>query len=287
MSLDYLLINAILFGALYASIAYGLSIIYGVMKVVNLAHGGTLMLGAYAAYTLFAWQHIDPILSLLIVLPVFFVLGVLIQKFLVEKIMDAPQIASLLLLFGVWLLMKNLAYLVWSGDEVGYNLSYSLKTVKIFVPVSIPRIIIFSVSIITTVLLLLFLKKSYLGKAMRALSQNRDACSLVGIPVERVAEITFGLGTALAALGGTLASMIYSFSPEFGSNFLLKSFCIIVLGGMESTLGVIVGALLLSLIESFSILIIPIDLQEMISFVLLVLILVIKPTGIFGRRATI
>ena len=287
MSIEYLLINAILFGALYASIAYGLSIIYGVMKVVNLAHGGTLMLGAYVAYTLFSWKHIDPILSILIALPLFFVLGMLIQKYLVDKIMDAPQIASLLLLFGVWLLMKNVAYLIWSGDEVGYNLGYALKTVKIFVPVSIPRLIIFIVSIVTTVLLLMFLKRTYLGKAMRALSQNRDACSLVGIPVRRVAQITFGLGTALAALGGILASMIYSFSPEFGGNFLLKSFCIIVLGGMESTLGVIVGSIVLSLIESFSILVIPIDLQEMISFVLLVLILVIKPTGIFGKRAAI
>jgi len=201
MSIDYLLINAILFGALYASIAYGLSIIYGVMKVVNLAHGGTLMLSAYVAYTLFTYFHIDPILSLLVALPVFFILGMLIQRYLVDKIMDAPQIASLLLLFGVWLLMKNVAYLIWSGDEVGYNLSYALKTVKILVPVSIPRIIIFVISIITTVLLLMFLKKTYLGKAMRALSRTTTPAAWWGFPSAGWRKLLLVLGRPWPPLG--------------------------------------------------------------------------------------
>lgn len=277
-----LLISAILLAGLYATMSYGLALIYGVMKIINLAHAGTMMLGAYTAFVLITNLKVNPFLAPLIVVPLFFVLGMLLQRIVVRRVMTAPPISSLLLLFGVWLIMQNVAYLIWSGDTRTIFTPYTLLTIKAgLIPISVNRLVVFAVGVVSLVLLHQFLTRTYIGKAIRATSQDADAARLVGINTDRIMMIAFGLGVALASLAGSLMSLIFAFDPDFGRSHLLKSFCICVLGGLQSFVGVALGALILALTENFSVVLgVKTALQDFISFVLLVVVLVVMPGGL-------
>lgn len=280
-----IVMNGIFLGALYATMSYGLGLIYGVMRIVNLAHAGLLTLSAYLTFWLFTAFKLDPLLSLFFIFPLFFLLGMAIQLGLVKRIAHGPPIASLLLLFGVWLVVKNVVYLVWEGNDRSVLTSYTFKTLKVVIPLSYPRFLVFLAAILASVLLYLLLHRTSLGRAIRALSQDREAASLVGINTEWVSALAFGLGSALAALAGSLMVLIYSINPEFGGSFLLKSFCVIVLGGMESIIGIFLGGMVLGLAEAMSVLFLRASFQELISFILLVVILVVRPTGLLGVRS--
>ena len=277
-----LLISAILLAGLYATMSYGLALIYGVMKIINLAHAGTMMLGAYTAFVLITTLKVNPFLAPLIVVPLFFVLGMFLQRIVVRRVMTAPPISSLLLLFGVWLIMQNVAYLIWSGDTRTIFTPYTLLTIKAGpIPISVNRLVVFAVGVVSLVLLHQFLTRTYIGKAIRATSQDADAARLVGINTDRIMMIAFGLGVALASLAGSLMSLIFAFDPDFGRSHLLKSFCICVLGGLQSFVGVALGALILALTENFSVVLgVKTALQDFISFVLLVVVLVVMPGGL-------
>ncbi len=277
-----LLISAILLAGLYATMSYGLALIYGVMKIINLAHAGTMMLGAYTAMVLISGLKINPFLAPLIVAPIFFFIGMGLQRSLVRRVMTSPPISSLLLLFGVWLIMQNIAYLIWKGDTRTIFTPYTLMTLKLgTIPISLNRLVVFVVGIVALVVLNQFLTRTFIGKAIRATAQDADAARLVGINTERTVMIAFGLGIALAALAGALMSLIFAFDPDFGRSHLLKSFCIIVLGGMQSYVGVALGALILALTESLSVLVgVKAALQDFISFALLVIVLVVMPGGL-------
>ncbi len=278
-----LLIGAILLAGLYATMSYGLALIYGVMKVINLAHAGTIMFGAYTAFTLQKSFGVDPLLSPLLVVPTFFVFGMVVQRVLVRRLMKAPPIATLLLLFGVWLVLQNTAYIIWTGDTRAILTSYTYSKLWVFgAPIGVSWLVVFAVGIFSLVLLHQLLTRTYIGKAIRAAAQEQEACQLVGINVDRVMAVAFGLGYALSGLAGALMSVLYSFAPDFGGEFLLKSFCITVLGGVESMVGVGLGSLVLALAESFGGRVLPATLQNMISFVLLVVVLVATPGGLIG-----
>ena len=163
-----LVISGVLLGTFYMVMAYGLALIYGVMNVINLAHAGTIMLGAYTTFQLTRWFDMDPVVSLVVVIPFFFFIGVFLQKSLVQRVLGLPMVNSLLLLFGVWLIMKFVGYAVWTGDNQSITTSYTLKTFSLgaFL-VSYPRIIIFIVSIVVTVALQYFLNRTYVGRAIR------------------------------------------------------------------------------------------------------------------------
>ena len=278
-----LLIGAILLAGLYATMSYGLALIYGVMKIINLAHAGVIMLGAYTAYTLHTSFGIDPLLSPLVVVPLFLVFGMVVQRVLVRRLMKAPPIATLLLLFGVWLVLQNTAYLIWTGDTRSILTPYTYTKFWVLgAPIGVSWLVVFAVGIFSLVVLHQLLTRTYMGKAIRAAAQEQEACQLVGINVERVMMVAFGIGYAFAGLAGALMSVLYSFAPDFGGDFLLKSFCITVLGGVESIIGVALGALVLALAESFGGRVLPATLQNMISFVLLVVVLVATPGGLMG-----
>jgi branched-chain amino acid transport system permease protein len=282
-----LAVSAVLLAGFYASMAYGLGLIYGVLRVVNLAHGGMIMASAYLSWVLFTRFHIDPYLSIPIVMVVFFFVGVAMYKGLVRFLPRGPAggVQSLLLLFGVWLVIRNLAYLLFTGDDQAVRTSYSTASVAIFGnSYSLNRVVVFVISVVAVALLQLWLSRTYTGKAVRGVTENPDSSTLVGIDVEKVYALTFGVGTALAGLAGVLASTLFAFNPSFGAGELLKSFVIIVLGGLGSVIGIAVGALVLAFAEVFAIYVVPSYLTAAVGFVLLVVVLVVRPGGLFGSK---
>jgi branched-chain amino acid transport system permease protein len=282
-----LALSAVLLAGLYATMAYGLGLIYGVLRVVNIAHGGVIMAGAYLGWILYWGLGIDPYLSIPLVVGATFVLGMAMYRILVRHLPRgaAGGPSSLLLLFGVWLVLRNVAYLLFTGNDQAIRTSYSTRAVSILGSfVEVNRLAVLVIAVATPVLLEAVLRRTYLGKAIRAVAQNADSCTLVGIDVERIYTVTFGIGTALAGLAGLLSATIFSFNPGFGAGELLKSFVVVVLGGLGSLLGTGVAALVLAVVEVFAILVLPSYLTVAVGFVMLVVVLVLRPAGLFGHR---
>lgn len=284
-------LNSLLAAGLYATMAYGLAVIYGVMRIINLAHAGVMMLGAYVTFALFTRFALDPFLALVIVAPLFFYFGVVLYRVFGRRMAvagAAPSIESLLLLFGVWLVLQNTAYVIWTGDTQSILTRYTMKSIVIAgVRVGLPSVFVFLASVASLVFLNVLLTRTYLGKAIRAVTQNRDAALLVGVNADRISARAFGLGTAFAAIAGAMLSSLMAFTPDFGRSFLLKAFCIIVLGGMESVTGVAAGALVLALLENglAAYTSIPTSFQDAVSFALLFVALVALPRGLPGLFA--
>jgi len=274
-------IAAVLTAGLYAIMSYGLAIIYGVMRVINLSHAGFLMLGAFMTLVYFQRWHLDPVLAGFVNLPVFFVAGVLVYRVLVRRVTTSLPIASLLLLFGLWLVIQNLAVAVWGGEDQSIITPYTYKALTAFgfrIPVT--RLIVFGVALAVLSVLHFVLGHTYMGKALRATVQDPTAGLLVGIDTERVSAVAFGLGTAFAGFAGSLLTLLFSFNPDFGGAFQLKSFTIIVLGGLENFAGVPVGAAVLAFAESYAVLFMRASLQNVIAYALLVAALIVMPGGI-------
>ena len=280
-----LLIAALMLAGVYAAMSVGMTIIYGVMKIVNLAHAGFLMLGAYFVYELYYRAGLDPLIGVMLAFPVFFFIGIGVHWLLVRRIppSDQPTLTSLLLLFGLWLVLQNVGYQIWHNDDRAILTPRTFSTLQIG-PIMLPtvRLVVFGAAVASLVALEFVLHKTWHGRAVRALMQNREAGQLVGIDTERTARWAFGVGIAFAGAAGGLLAMLYSFSPSFGAPFLLRAFVVIVLGGLESFSGVAIGALILALAETFSILVIPAGYQPAISFSLLVLALIVLPQGVAG-----
>jgi branched-chain amino acid transport system permease protein len=282
-----LAISAVLLAGFYAAMAYGLGLIYGVLRIVNLAHGGLIMASAYVTWQLFDRFGIDPYLAIPIVLVLFFVVGLGLYLGLVRFLPRGPAgaVQSLLLLFGVWLILRNIAYLLFTGNDQVIHTSYSTSSVHLLGGnFSVTRILVFVIAVVALIALHLLLNRTYPGRAIRAVAQNPDSATLVGVNVERVYALTFGLGTALAGLAGVLASTLFAFTPSFGASELLKSFVIIVLGGLGSIVGIALGACVLAFAEVFSIYVVPPYLTSAVGFVLLVVVLVFRPGGLFGQK---
>lgn len=284
-----LAIASLLTGGLYATMSYGLALVYGVMKIINLAHAATMMLAMFVVLTLNHAVGLDPVLGSIVVLPIFLFLGMGLYRVAVSRVASVP-IASLLLLFGVWLVAQNVAYLIWGSEDQSILTPYTYSTLDVLgIKIAVIRIVPFVLSIVMLGVLRWFLATTDLGRAIRAVSQDRVSARLAGINADRTATIAFGIGTMLSAFAGGLLTLIFSFTPDFGGVFQLKSFAIIVLGGLESFAGVALGSLVLSTIESFSILI-PgwrASLVNLLAFGVLVIALVVLPGGLaslFGRR---
>jgi branched-chain amino acid transport system permease protein len=280
-------VTSLLLAGLYSLMAYGLGVIYGVLRVVNLSHGGIIMASAYLTWVLASKLHMDPYLAAPIVVAVFFGFGVALYQGLVRFLPQGSGggLQSLLLLFGVWLVMRNVAYLLFTGNDRVVRTSYSTRSIRIL-GTSVPqtRVVAFVISVAALIGLHLLLRKTYLGKAVRAVAQNPQSALLVGINVPATYRTTFGLGAALAALAGVLLSTIFAFNPASGATELLKSFVIVVLGGLGSVIGIGLGALIVAAAESYASLFLPSYLTAAVAFVLLVLALIVRPSGLFGQR---
>jgi branched-chain amino acid transport system permease protein len=276
-------VSGLLAGGLYAMVALGLALIFGVMRVINIAHGALLMLGAYTTYWLFALAGMNPFASLLVSVPLLFVVGVVLQKLFVYRVVGAPELSSLLLTFGISIFIPNVAMLAWSAD---YRSVEFLTGSFLLGPIALskPRLVTFCSALVITGLAFLFLKKTKVGKAIRATSQHRDVAQVCGINVRRIDLITFGLAAGLAGAGGSLVSVMFSVFPEMGQIYVFKSFLVIVLGGAGNYPGAFFGGLLLGLVEGLASLFLTAQLSEVIAYILLVIVLLVRPTGLLGGR---
>ena len=282
-----LAVSTVLLAGLYATMAYGLGLIYGVLRVVNLAHGGVIMAGAYLGWVIYDRLGIDPYLTIPIVGVACFGLGVAIYQGLVRWLPRgaAGGPASLLLLFGVWLVLRNIAYRLFTGNEQAIRTSYSTRSLVIFgLHVPLTRLVVLGVGLLIAGTLHALLRRTQVGRAIRAVAQNADSCTLVGIRVDRIYSLTFGIGTALSGIAGVLLATIFSFDPSSGASELLKSFVVVVLGGLGSIWGIALAALVLAAAETYTVLILPAYLTTAVGFVLLVAVLVLRPGGLFGQR---
>ncbi len=278
-------VGAILLAGLYATMSYGLGLIYGVMRIVNLSHAGIMMLAAYTTLMLYRSFGIEPYLAPVIVMPLFFVVGMGLQRLIVRRITGAAPIVSLLLLFSIWLIIQNAAYLIWSGNTQSILRPYTTRSLRIEaldLTIGWMRLGVFLAGILTLIILQFFLTRTYLGKAIRATTQDRDSAKLVGVDVDRISMVAFGIGIALSALAGSLFAMILPFNPDFGRVLMLKSFAVIVLGGLTSFIGIAVGALVLALAEEWAVGVFGMQtaLKDLVSFSALVLVLILLPNGL-------
>jgi branched-chain amino acid transport system permease protein len=283
--LAQVVVSGILSGAIYALVALGLALIFGVMRVINIAHGPLLMLGAYTTYVLYDRFSLNPYASLLVSMPLIFLLGALLERTLVFRVVDAPELSSLLLTFGISIMLINLAQLAFTSDLRSVEFltgSYLVGPVA----VSKSRLVAFAFALAITGAAFLFLQKTRLGKAIRATSQSREVAMVCGIDVGRIHMLAFGVAAALAAAGGSLVAVMVAIQPEMGQTFTFKSFLVIVLGGAGNYPGAFVGGLLLGLVEQLASLFVTTQLSEAVAYALLVIVLLVRPTGLLGGRQT-
>jgi branched-chain amino acid transport system permease protein len=277
------LIVGIFIGSIYGLIAVGLSLVYGVMRVVNISHGEFVMLGAFL--TFFAWTllGINPVICIVIALVVLFFLGLVIHRSLVERVIGKPMLSSLMLTFGVSILVWNTAQAVFTTNIRA--VSYLGGSVS-FVGVNIAKsyILGFGIAVLLVVGLFTFLKFSKWGKAIRATSQNDEVAMVCGIDTKKVRTLAFALGAAFAGSAGAVVAMTWFIFPQMGFNYLAKAFAIIVLGGLGSIPGALIGSLIYGAAESLAGQLLEARMSQVIPFVILATILVVKPTGLFGAR---
>jgi len=280
-----LLVQGILLGGLYGLIAVGLSLIFGVMGVINFAHGQMMVMGMYVSYWIFVLLGIDPYVSLVGVAVAIFILGYLIQGSVVNRILDYPEAMQVLPLVAIGIILENTALLLWGPDHRSPQTALGLESLWLGnVMVDVSRLIAFSLSIIITVGIFVFLKKSNMGKCIRAASDNRMAATLVGINVSRINNLSFGLGTATTGAAGALLLPLMPLSPHLGHDFTLTAFIVVILGGMGNLVGALVGGLILGVAESLSTLFLPATLKQVVSFTILVVIMLFRPQGLLGGK---
>lgn len=279
------IINGLLIGGVFALVAVGLNLIFGVMKIINFAHGSLMMLGMYIAYWAAAGLSINPYLSILIVIPVLFAIGALMQKFLINPIISAPEHNQLLLTLGVSLFLENLALFLWSPD---YRvLSTPLSGINYYVgdiSISLVRVLAFLVAVIATIVLYFILTRTDLGKAIRAASEEREGAILMGIDVRRIYLICFGIGAACAGVAGATITPFFPVYPYVGGLFVITAFVVVVLGGMGSFWGAFAGGLIIGVAESVGAVFLPGSMKAIVSFTIFILILLFKPNGLFGGQ---
>ena len=282
--LGQVIISGLLAGALYALVALGLSLIFGVMRVINTAHGTLMMLGAYTTFWVYQSFGLNPYLSLLVSMPTLFIVGVLLQRTLIAPVVDAPELSSLLVTFGISIALVNLTHLAFTSDLRAVEYLTGSILLGPFA-ISKSRAIAFVFAVAITALAFLFLERTKLGKAIRATSQSREVALVCGIDVGRVHMIAFGLASALAAAGGSLVAVMVAIQPEMGTVYTFKSFLVIVLGGAGNYPGALLGGLLLGLVEQLASLFLTTQVSEAVAYVLLVVVLLLRPTGLLGGRA--
>ena len=279
------LLNGLLVGGVYSLMAIGLTLIFGVMKVINFAHGSLIMLGMYTAYWAVALLHVDPYISVLISFGVLFLVGAAFQKFLINPILDAPEHNQLLLTLGVSLFMENFAVFVWSPDYRVMKTPYSGINFYVGdVSISFVRLVAFGLAMLVSAVIYMVLTRTDLGKAIRAASEEPRGALLMGINIRRIYLITFGMGAACAGVSGAAVTPFMPVYPYVGWLFVITAFVVVVLGGMGSVFGAFIGGLIIGLADSVGAIFLPGAMKSIISFIIFILILLFKPSGLFGRE---
>ena len=283
--LPALLLSGLLLGMLYVVLSIGISLIFGVMRVMNFAHGEVVMLGMYGAY----WAHesggVDPYLAGLVIVPVVFVLCATVLRRFVLWLVGSPPLVQVFATLGLSIALQNLALVLWGGNYRSVQLPYSGTLVPIgTLQLPLTRLVVFAVALAVAAALHLVLKYSYFGKAMRATAQNRRTALLMGIDVERVHVMVFALGIAITTLSGILLMPIYTVHPGSGFHFALIAFVVVVLGGLGSLPGVVLGGLLIGMVEVFSGFFLAPSMTQIVYFAVFIAMLIIRPSGLLGQR---
>ena len=275
-------------GGIYALVALGLNLQYGLMRVLNVAHGEFLMIGAYLTYSLHTAWGVHPLLTLLITGPAAFVAGLVLHRLLYARLVagsesrEALESRSLLLSFGLLFVLQNTALLLWSADLKGYSyLSTPFHVLGTVFPAN--RLVAACVALTLSVGFYLVLQRSLMGKAVRALMQEPEGAQLVGINISRLHGLCFGIGIAMSAVTGSLVSMLFELTPFMGLPYTVTALVVVILGGLGNVMGSLLGGLLLGLVETASVYLVASDIRIIASYAVLSLILVLKPSGLFGR----
>jgi branched-chain amino acid transport system permease protein len=278
--------NGILLGGLYALMALGMALVWGVLNIVNLAHGAFIMLGAYAAFYLFDKLAIDPILALPITMVLLYILGYAVQRGILGLVIRGPMFNTLLITFGLEVVFTYLAQIFFSADFRTINPPYAGANFEWFgATIPLVRVAASGIALGLTLAVWLLLGHTRIGRAIRASSQSLVAARLYGVEPRRLYAFTYGLGAALAGAAGDLYGLVSQINPYIGATLTAKSFVIAVIGGLDSALGVIAGGILLGVVESFAALYIGPTYTEVVSLGILVLVLIFRPTGLLGRTA--
>jgi branched-chain amino acid transport system permease protein len=278
------MVAGLLIGGIYGLIGIGMTLIMGVMGIINLAHGQLMMVAMYLTFVLSHFFHIDPYFSLRVAMPVLFLLGAFLQKFLLNPLMKVDSILTenqVLMTVGIGMVLAEIARFIFSSDYKTVQTSYSSSAFFIGnISFNVPMVIAFLFALTFTGALFWFLLKTDTGRSIRATAQDKDAATLMGVNSNRITIITFGLGSSLVAAAGTLLIPIFYLFPDIGGPFTLKAFVITILGGMGSTVGAIVGGVVLGIAESVGATYIGMGYKEMVGFVIFVLVLVFLPGGL-------
>ncbi len=285
------LLDGILMGSIYGLTAVGLTLIFGVLKVINFAHGSILMVGMFAAYWCVTLSGANPYLAIIVVVPLMFYFGYFMQQIVIEPVFKAEKdvrepITVIIVTTGVWYILDNLALMIFGAK---YRVAHTSVTGKLFqLPGDIyllqPKVYGFIITFISGLLLFWFLKKTLMGKAIRATSLDRDAASLMGVNQYKIYRTAFGIGTAFAGLAGCVLVPFYYVYPSVGLIFDIRGFIIVVLGGLGSIPGAILGGIIIGVIESVGAQFMASTWTELVIYGLFLLLLFVKPTGLFGSK---
>lgn len=283
------LLNGLTTGAVYALIALGLTLIYGVLHIINFAHGASLMMALYGVYALKERWGVDPYVALPFMVPAMFMLGYGMQRLIINRASHGKDENILLVTLGLSIVMENLALLFFKSDTRTIDTAYTLSTVAIGpeavqVMVSLPKLVAFAGALVVSALLIVILQRTDLGRAIRAVAKEKQGARLMGIDVEHVYAMCFGLG--LACLGAAACFLLpaYYVNPQVGNGFVLVAFTVVVLGGMGSFAGALLGGLLIGVVESFGGLFLGESLGQVGIFVIFIAVLLLRPQGLFGAK---
>jgi len=277
------LVSGILLGGIYGLVSIGLNLIFGVIRVVNFAQGELVMLGMYGTVLVTSVLGVGPYWALLLVVPVLFVFGVGLQRFLLQPLQDEPSM-QIFATFGVLIVLENAVLALTSGQA--YSVTGPLsQTVLSLGGTKIPmtRLVVLIACTVATAALVVFLRRTIVGKSIRAVIQDRKAARLMGIDVERTYRLTFGLGAALAGAAGVLLAPIYTLSPYIGGNFIVAAFAVVVLGGLGSVTGAYLGGFVVGLVEAFAGYYVDPALKQAIWFLIFIAVLILRPSGLLGQ----
>ncbi|MBR0670821.1 branched-chain amino acid ABC transporter permease [Neoroseomonas soli] len=281
-----LIANGALLGGVFALISIGLTLIFGIVRVVNFAHGEFLMVGLYATWIMASQLGLHPYVAALPLAVVFFFLGALMQRAIIQPLMNADPHIQIFATVGIGTALANGALMLFSADLRSVDLPWARQATDLWGIASVSRgnLVAFFVSFAATGALIAFLNRTHLGRAIRAVAQNRYAAPLMGIDVNRIYAITFGIGTGCVGLAAAVLAPLYPAFPTVGSFFVLTAFVVVVLGGMGSLEGAVIGALIIGLVESLAGYYIAPDLKEVVYFAIFLGILIVRPAGLFGVR---
>jgi len=274
----------ILLGGLYALIAMGLSMVFGVMRLINLAHGDLVILSSYIAFALMTFLGMDPIVSLVVCIPVMFGIGFAVQKYLMGRAFALSAEAPLIIAFGIALIIQNTNQILWTPLSRSLNTSYTLASFTIGqLQFPLPYLLDFCAALVVMLALRTFLTRTYLGKAITAASQNKRAAYLMGVNTNRVYGFAFAIAMVSAAVAGVFLGMTFPFTPLSGIQFLIIAFGVVIIGGLGSMLGTFIGGLILGLAQTLAGAYLGPATQMLVIYIIVLVILAIRPQGLFGR----